>query len=216
MIPLPRRKPLVGQRRRAIGGESRMTRTGLMPLVGLVLLLRATAAMSAPGPQGVWLTEDGDGAVEIFDCGELLCGQIAWQRSPLRPDGSPDIDDRNPDPALRGRPICGLQIIGDLRQSDPASWTDGWVYDPDSGKTYHANLTMESADTLRLRGYIGIPLLGENQLWHRALADLPLCATRRRPERKTGSMASPTELSPRPTPRRVPPRPPSRCARRSI
>jgi uncharacterized protein (DUF2147 family) len=156
-----------------------MTRTCLLPLVGLVAVLLSGASSAAPAPQGVWLTEDGGGAVEIFDCGELLCGQIVWQKSPLRPDGSPDIDDHNPDPALRGRPICGLQIIGGLRQTDPASWSDGWVYDPDSGKTYHVKLAMESADTLRLRGYIGVPMLGENQLWRRAPADLPLCAALR-------------------------------------
>src|SRR5258708_40132814 len=148
---------------------------GLRQLAGIALML-ACAAAAAPSPQGVWLTEDGDGAVEIFDCGDLLCGRIVWQQSSLRPDGSADIDDRNPDPALRNRPVCGLQIIGSLRQADPATWSDGWVYDPDSGKTYHVKLTMESADTLRLRGYIGIPLLGESQLWQRAPGDLPLCA----------------------------------------
>jgi uncharacterized protein (DUF2147 family) len=151
-----------------------MRRTGLPQLIGIALVL-ASAAAASPSPQGIWLTEDGDGAVEIFDCGEFLCGRIVWQQSSLRPDGSTDIDDHNPDPALRHRPVCGLQIIGDLRQSDPATWSDGWVYDPDSGKTYHVKLTMESADTLRLRGYIGIPLLGESQLWQRAVGDLPLC-----------------------------------------
>jgi uncharacterized protein (DUF2147 family) len=151
-----------------------MTRLSVPWLIGLVLL-SASAAAAAPTPQGVWFTEDGDGAVEIFDCGDLLCGRIVWQKSPLRPDGSPDIDDRNPDPALRRRPICGLQIIGDLKQSDPATWNEGWVYDPDSGKTYHVKLTMESADALRLRGYIGIPLLGESQLWRRTTENLPFC-----------------------------------------
>jgi uncharacterized protein (DUF2147 family) len=149
-----------------------MTKNGLPWLAALVLLLAPAAAAA---PQGVWLTEDGDGAVEIFDCGERLCGRIVWQRSALRADGSPDIDDRNPDPALRQRPICGLQIIGGLAATDPATWNGGWVYDPDSGKTYHVKLTMESADGLRLRGYIGVPLLGESQLWRRARADLPLC-----------------------------------------
>jgi uncharacterized protein (DUF2147 family) len=149
-----------------------MTGIGPPRLAALVLLL-ASAATAAP--QGVWLTEDGDGAVEIFKCGELLCGRIVWQKSPVGADGSLDIDDRNPDPALRQRPICGLQIIGGLTASDPATWNGGWVYDPDSGKTYHVKLTMESADTIRLRGYIGIPLLGESQIWRRAPADIPLC-----------------------------------------
>jgi uncharacterized protein (DUF2147 family) len=147
----------------------------LWRLAALSLSLASAAAAQGWAPQGVWLTDDGDGAVEIFDCGTHLCGRVVWQKSALRADGSPDIDDRNPNPALRQRPICGLQIIGDLAPSDPATWNGGWVYDPDSGKTYHAKLTMEGGDRLRLRGYIGIPLLGESQLWRRAPADSPLC-----------------------------------------
>jgi uncharacterized protein (DUF2147 family) len=157
-----------------------MIKAMLPAIAGLCWLLAGSAlAAETWSPQGVWLTEDRDGAVEIFDCGEVLCGRIVWQKSPLRADGSLDIDDHNPDPAQRQQPICGLQIIRDLKQSDPTTWSDGSVYDPDSGKTYHVKLTMEGADTLRLRGYIGIPLLGESQLWRRAPADLPLCAAPR-------------------------------------
>jgi|SRR4051812_44228047 uncharacterized protein (DUF2147 family) len=153
-----------------------MIKTTLPAIVSLSCLLAAGAlAAEEPRPQGDWLTEDGGGVVEIFDCGALLCGRIVWQKSPLRADGSTDIDDRNPDPALRQRPICGLQIIGELRQSDPTTWSEGWIYDPDTGRTYHVKLTMEGPDALRLRGYIGIPLLGESQLWHHAPAGLPLC-----------------------------------------
>ncbi len=153
-----------------------MMRNSLLLLTVLALPLASAAAPAMPAPQGVWLTEDGDGAVAIFDCGDRLCGRIVWQKSTLRADGSPDIDDHNPDPALRQRPVCGLQIIGALTQSDPATWEGGWIYDPDSGKTYRVKLTMEGAETLRLRGYIGIPLFGESQLWRRAASDLPLCA----------------------------------------
>jgi uncharacterized protein (DUF2147 family) len=165
----------------ALMTEFPMTKAIVPALVGLCCLLAGRAPAAAPAwpPQGIWLTEDGDGAVEIYDCGKLLCGRIVWQDSTQRPDGSPDIDDHNPDPALRHRPVCGLQIISNLRRSDPTTWGDGAVYDPDSGKTYHVKLTMVGADKLRLRGYIGIPLLGESQLWRRAPADLPLCAAPR-------------------------------------
>jgi uncharacterized protein (DUF2147 family) len=153
-----------------------MSKAALPAVVGLVCLIAGGAAAAEPRrPEGVWLTEDREGAVEIFACGKHLCGRIVWQKNPLRADGSPDIDDRNPDPALRHLPICGLQIIFGLTPSGPAHWIDGRIYDPDSGKTYHATVTLEGADALRLRGYIGIPLLGESQLWHRAPADQPLC-----------------------------------------
>jgi uncharacterized protein (DUF2147 family) len=153
------------------------TEPALRLIVGLALLFACVTAAAQPqGPQGVWLTEDGDGAVEIFDCGAHLCGRIVWQQSPLRADGSPDIDDQNPEPKLRNHPICGLQIIGNLSPSGPAKWSGGWVYDPDHGRTYGAALTLENRDALRLRGYIATPLFGGSQLWRRAPADLPRCA----------------------------------------
>jgi uncharacterized protein (DUF2147 family) len=159
-----------------------MSGTSLPPVAGPVVLAGVLLAgilladvAAAAGPQGVWLTEDGDGAVEILDCGTALCGRIVWQKAPLRADGSLDIDDRNPNPALRQQPICGLQIISEMRRSGPTAWGEGRIYDPDSGKTYQATMTLEEADALRLRGYIGIPLLGASQLWRRAPAGLALC-----------------------------------------
>jgi uncharacterized protein (DUF2147 family) len=154
-----------------------MTKTALLAVAAGLALLLALNSAAAPAwrPEGVWLTEDQEGAIEIFDCGTRLCGRIVWQLSPLRSDGNPDVDDQNPDPAKRQEPICGLQIIGDLAQVGPTKWQDGWVYDPDGGKTYRATLTMEGSDALRLRGYIGIPLIGGSQLWRPAPPDLPLC-----------------------------------------
>jgi uncharacterized protein (DUF2147 family) len=139
-----------------------------------IMLIRLAAA--EPGqPQGVWLTEDRGGAVEIYDCGERLCGRIVWQQSSVREDGSPDVDDHNPDPAKRRQPICGLQIIGDLAPAGAGRWDDGWVYDPHNGERYSVMLALEGDGVLRLRGYIGLPLLGASQVWRRAPANLPLC-----------------------------------------
>ena len=155
-----------------------MTGKRWLPIAGLILLagaMLAGGAAAAPGPRGIWLTEDSGGAVEIFDCGAALCGRIVWQKSRFRADGSLNVDDRNPNPALRQQPICGLQIISRMRPSGPNAWDQGRIYDPDSGKTYRAMLTLEGADALRLRGYIGIPLLGASQLWRRAPPGLALC-----------------------------------------
>jgi len=161
----------------AIAGAA-MTKKSWRPIGGSLLLasvLLVSIGGAAAGPQGIWLTEDGGGAVEIFNCGAVLCGRIVWQRSPLRADGSLDTDDRNPNPALRQKPICGLQIISEMRPTGPAAWGEGRIYDPDSGKTYQATMALEDADMLRLRGYVGVPLFGTSQLWQRAPAGLALC-----------------------------------------
>jgi uncharacterized protein (DUF2147 family) len=129
------------------------------------------------GVTGRWLTEDGKGIIAITTCGASICGKIDWMRPPLdAAPGSIPLDKHNPNPALRQHPICGLQIIfGFRRDNDQYHWVEGSIYDPQSGNTYHANITLQDINHLRLRGYIGIPLLGESQIWTRAGETYPTC-----------------------------------------
>lgn len=39
--------------------------------------------------------------------------------------------------------------------------------DPNSGKTYSCKLKLVDADTLKVRGYIGISLIGRTETWKR-------------------------------------------------
>ena len=89
--------------------------------------------------------------------------------------GPPAHDEHNPRPELRARPLCGLPMLGDFQETRPGQWTDGWIYDPENGKTYHATIRLENAGLLHLRGYIGVPLFGETQDWTRAAPDSPSC-----------------------------------------
>lgn len=43
----------------------------------------------------------------------------------------------------------------------------GKVYDPESGNEYKAKMTLVDNKTLKLRGYILIPLLGRTEVWTR-------------------------------------------------
>jgi uncharacterized protein (DUF2147 family) len=123
------------------------------------------------GIAGRWLTEDGKGVIAIEPCGSSLCGKIDWMKPPAtaKPEDVPR-DKHNHDPARRQQPICGLRIIYGFHPDgdNSRSWLAGNIYDPESGETYHANITLEDRNHLRLRGYIGIPLLGESQIWTRA------------------------------------------------
>ena len=136
--------------------------------IGLALVSGAAAQAPAPAPNaplGRWLSETKRGVIEIYPCGDRLCGKLVWLIEPVR-RGAPAADDKNPDPALRQRPLCGLMMLGDFRQVEAQRWGDGWIYDPDSGNTYHATMRIEDGQ-LKLRGYVGIPLLGETQTWSR-------------------------------------------------
>lgn len=122
------------------------------------------------GVTGTWRTSDGDALVDIYACDEgAVCGRIVWMREPLA-DGRPRTDDKNPSPALRERPVQGLEILRGFREERPGVWSGGRVYDPKSGNEYRGRLVLEGEGTLRLRGYVGIPLFGRSDTWTRAEA----------------------------------------------
>lgn len=131
--------------------------------VFLLGLASATTAEQTADPiEGVWVTSDGEGWVEIQQVGESLVGTIIGG-----PTDEDRRDDNNPDPALRNRRLTGLKIMDGFEADGPGKWTDGRIYDPDNGKTYRCNLQLENTDRLKVRGYLGVSLFGRTEIWTR-------------------------------------------------
>jgi uncharacterized protein (DUF2147 family) len=134
----------------------------------LRVLSLCAAALLAPGvlaaptthpasPLGAWMTANGQGVVEIAQCGEALCGRIVGiDRGPNEP---------MPRDA-QGRSQCGLMIIANETPEPDGTWL-GQVIDPRDGGSYQAKLWVDAHAHLRLRAFIGIPELGATQIWHR-------------------------------------------------
>lgn len=130
---------------------------------------------AASSPEGIWLDHTGRGGVEIKNCGSKLCGRIVWLARPNGPDGTPFTDGNNPTLAKRSRPICGLPIIGGLREAGKRVWSGGWIYDPDTGATYDVEITLLTHERLKVLGYAGVKFFGETLFWKRAPSDLGSC-----------------------------------------
>lgn len=134
----------------------------------IVLGLAASAVAQAPSPIGKWMTEGGKSHVQIYQCGQHLCGRIVWLREPNFKDGRPKTDLNNPDKALQSRPILGLPFLYNFaKSSEPNVWEGGRIYNPEDGDVYKATITLRPDDKLALRGYVGISLLGKSQYWER-------------------------------------------------
>jgi uncharacterized protein (DUF2147 family) len=123
---------------------------------------------------GVWITEDGKGAVEIAACGDKRCGAVVWVKDPLDAKGQPFKDGNNSTEALRARPICGLPMLEGLAQANGV-WDSGKIYDPEEGKTYDVKMKLLEDGKLEVTGYETIKLLSETQKWTKAPADLVRC-----------------------------------------
>jgi uncharacterized protein (DUF2147 family) len=101
-------------------------------------------ASDPKSPIGEWITEGGEGRVRISACGQALCGVVAG--------GNPDDTDRhNPDPAKRNRPLDGMTVLIDMKPAKNDRW-EGQIYNVKDGRTYASNISLKSADLLRVEG----------------------------------------------------------------
>jgi uncharacterized protein (DUF2147 family) len=131
----------------------------------MLLVLGTSAADDKPPIEGTWLSGDGDGWIEIRVDGGGLRGTV--KGSPNEDDERPDRDEKNPDPALRNRPLTGLELFAGFSYDGDGRWSGGTIYDPNSGKTYRCIITWVDSGTLKVRGYIGVPMLGRTETWTR-------------------------------------------------
>ncbi len=118
------------------------------------------AAPPADAIVGRWLTADKSGIIQIYARPGSYEGKVV---GPVAP---PRLDDHNPDLALRRRPLVGIVNLRGFRYAEGA-WTDGTIYDPNSGKTYSCTLRLPGPNTLTVRGYVGISLFGRTDTWTR-------------------------------------------------
>ena len=90
---------------------------------------------------------------------------MVWLKDPIdHATGKPAIDDQNRNPALRNRPVLGLQLFVGMRPAGPNSWS-GQIYNADDGQTYDSTVAQGDADHLQVRGCVG-PLCG-GETWTR-------------------------------------------------
>lgn len=116
---------------------------------------------------GTWQNSTGKGHIQIFKTNGKYHGRVAWLKEPFdKNTGRPILDEKNPDPAQRNNPIVGLVMMHDFTYED-GEWKNGLIYLPSEGKEYKANIQVKDANTLSVRGYIGIPLFGKTDVWTR-------------------------------------------------
>ena len=104
--------------------------------------------------KGIFVTEEEDGKIEFYQRGREFIGKLIWSIEP-------NLDVNNPEPSKRGQNTVGQEIFF-LEQTEDNEW-EGEVYDSRSGRTYNVQLWFENNRTLKIRGYIGHPILGQTE-----------------------------------------------------
>jgi uncharacterized protein (DUF2147 family) len=130
----------------------------------LACLLASPVAADDGDVTGRWRSAASGGVIELYRCGPALCGKVV-DGAALR--ANPDQRDvRNPDPALRDRRVKGLEIIHGFT-GGPREWSGDAIYDPATGEgAPKGYLTVQDADTLRVKGCVA-GFLCRSQVWTR-------------------------------------------------
>ena len=137
-------------------------RTALIIAIATAFLAAPSArAQGAGEPTGVWLTQAGDARVRVSKCGGGICGVIVGLKQPIDPaTGKPQVDDKNPNPALAKRPVIGLPLFSGMRATGPGKWS-GQIYNADDGGTYASSISVAGPDALKVEGCVGALCGGE-------------------------------------------------------
>ena len=137
------------------------TKTLIVAISATLLFSPPALAQGAGEPTGVWQTQAGDARVKISKCGGGICGTVVSLREPIDPaTGKPQVDDKNPNPALKKRPMIGLSLFNGMQPSGPSKWS-GQIYNADDGGTYASSVSVAGPDALRVEGCVGALCGGE-------------------------------------------------------
>ncbi|KVH40982.1 DUF2147 domain-containing protein [Burkholderia cepacia] len=138
-------------------------------LGGLALCLASGRVFAQSSLAGTWRTIDDTtgeprGEVRIVEQGGVFTGTLI---NVLKHDERDKIctqcvDDR------KGKPILGMTILMGMKPAGDDEWSGGTILDPENGKFYSAKMSLsDSGKRLKVRGFIGISLLGRTQTWIR-------------------------------------------------
>lgn len=124
-------------------------------------------AQNADAILGKWINPNGEGQIQIYKKGNLYYGKLVWLKFPNdEVTNKAKLDKNNPDKSLQSRPILGLEILKNFKFDGDDVYEDGNIYDPKNGKDYSCKMTL-NGNKLKIRGYIGISLLGRSEVWTR-------------------------------------------------
>ena len=147
--------------RRVVG----LRRLILCALLGGCALLAQAEDLSSPA--GLWQPIDSRtgkplGLIRIYPQGDAWFGRI-------EPSPGDDPSERctHCTDERRNQPMSGLVLLRNLHRHD-GEYTGGDILDPDTGRIYGCRFHLiEGGRALLMRGYLGVSLLGRDQVWRR-------------------------------------------------
>lgn len=134
----------------------------------LIILMTLPFSIFSQQVLGKWKTIDDEtgkakSVVEIFKATD---GKIYGKIVKILTPGQENKKCTECDGSNKNKPIVGMIIINGLSK-DGDEFSGGTILDPNNGKKYKCYITLEGKDKLKVRGYLGVSLIGRTQYWYR-------------------------------------------------
>jgi uncharacterized protein (DUF2147 family) len=133
-------------------------------------LIMSPAFADDSSPVGLWKNIDDvsgkpKALIRISESNGVLQGQIEKLFRAADQEQNPKCDKCTD--ARKDQPIIGMVLMNGLKK-DGSEYTGGEILDPDNGKVYRSKMELtDGGKKLKVRGYIGVPMLGRSQVWVR-------------------------------------------------
>jgi uncharacterized protein (DUF2147 family) len=140
----------------------------LIAICAFLFVCTLVKAQDANAIVGVWEPGNGKARVKIDNIDGKFYGRIVWLKEPndLK-TGKPKTDVNNSDASMKNVPLRGYRMLKDFQYKGKGIWEEGTIYDPESGNTYTSVITMKDANTLDIRGYVGVKTFGRSDTWRK-------------------------------------------------
>lgn len=129
-------------------------------------------SQDAASPLGQWRSIDDEtgkpkSIIELYENNGEIEGKIVELLNPSEPN--PICDKCEGERA--NQLIMGMVIVWGVKANEVGDeWAGGKILDPKKGKTYKVKFSLkEEGAKLKVRGYIGAPILGRTQVWERVV-----------------------------------------------
>src|SRR5258708_39855152 len=139
-------------------------------IVAAGLMVVSGLAAAAGSPVGTWRSIDDKtkqerSIIRITEDNDELKGVV--EKVFDQPGDDPDHLWKECKGERRDKPVIGMTILWRLKK-DGDDWAGGEILDTKNGKTYRCKMTLsEDGQSLNVRGFIGISLIGRTQIWYR-------------------------------------------------
>lgn len=122
-------------------------------------------------PVGYWKTIDDKtgqarSIIKIVEVNREFRGRIVKLLAPPKDDPDPICKKCTGD--KKNKPVRGLEFLWGFKL-ETKGWSDGFVLDPEEGRTYHGNFQIiDGGKRMKLFGYVRVIIkIGRSQIWER-------------------------------------------------